>query len=128
MGNLGSYQTLTTMSKKVGGPKKLVTLLVGGGIVLGVTIEKSRRYIDKKTKELLNGFKNKNYLSENDDIYIVIKNCEVNKELKLEENNLYRILECDGDAVLIELVGSDNNPYVVSKRILENISKKIIKE
>mgnify|MGYP000212211940 CR=1 FL=1 len=72
MGNLGSYQTLTTMSKKVGGPKKLVTLLVGGGVVLGVTIEKSRKYIDKKKKELLYEFKNKNYSVEKDNIYIIL--------------------------------------------------------
>lgn len=124
MGNLGSYQTLTTMSKKVGGPKKLVTLLVGGGVVLGVTIEKSRKYIDKKKKELLYKFKNKNYSVEKDNIYIIIKNCEINKELKLEENNLYRILECDGDVALIELIGNDNNPYIASKKVLENISEK----
>lgn len=125
MGNLGGYQTLTTFAKKVGGPEKLVTLLIGSGMILGITIEKSRVYISKKTKKLLYEFKEKNCSVENGNIYIVIKNCEINEKLRLEKNNLYRVLESDGDAVLIELFGNDNNPYVISKKMLEDISKKI---
>ena len=33
MSNLGWYQIMTTMAKKVGGPLKLAGLLVGGGAV-----------------------------------------------------------------------------------------------
>ncbi len=35
MSNLGWYQILTTMAKKVGGPKILIALLAGGGALLG---------------------------------------------------------------------------------------------
>lgn len=35
MSNLGWYQILTTMAKKVGGPKNLIALLAGGGALLG---------------------------------------------------------------------------------------------
>ena len=35
MSNLGWYQILTTATKKVGGPKQLIGLLVGGGALLG---------------------------------------------------------------------------------------------
>ena len=35
MSNLGWYQILTSMAKKVGGPKQLVGMILGGGVLLG---------------------------------------------------------------------------------------------
>ena len=35
MGNLGWYQLMTTVAKKVGGPKRLFALVLGGGAILG---------------------------------------------------------------------------------------------
>ena len=35
MSNLGMYQTLTTMAKKVGGPKIFIALLASGSAILG---------------------------------------------------------------------------------------------
>lgn len=35
MSDLGRYQLLTTMAKKVGGPKRLIAILVGGGALFG---------------------------------------------------------------------------------------------
>lgn len=37
MSNLGGYQALTTLAKKVGGPGKLVAL-IAGGVLVGWTI------------------------------------------------------------------------------------------
>ena len=36
MSNLGWYQIMTTVAKKVGGPLKLGGMLVGGGVLIGV--------------------------------------------------------------------------------------------
>lgn len=35
MSNLGWYQILTTLAKKVGGTKQLIGLLIGSGALLG---------------------------------------------------------------------------------------------
>ncbi|MDT8951605.1 hypothetical protein [Lacticaseibacillus paracasei] len=40
VGNLGGYQTLSTIAKKLHGPGGLVTALVGGGIALGTGASK----------------------------------------------------------------------------------------
>lgn len=34
----------------------------------------------------------------------------------------FRVLECDGDAVLVEVVGNTDNPHFVSRAFLVSIS------
>ncbi|MEP6296773.1 MAG: hypothetical protein ABJ382_05560, partial [Ilumatobacter sp.] len=34
----------------------------------------------------------------------------------------YRVLECDGDAILIEVLGDPDNPYVPSRQFLRSVS------
>ena len=38
MSNLGWYQIITILSKKVGGPKHLMEILIGGGVLFGAGI------------------------------------------------------------------------------------------
>ena len=47
MSNLGGYQVLTTVAKMVKGPRNLVLLLIGGGIVIGVGAVKGEEAIKK---------------------------------------------------------------------------------
>ena len=42
--------------------------------------------------------------------------------LELKTGGKYRILSSDGDAVLIEKIGDENNPYIASWQFLEPIS------
>ena len=53
MSNLGWYQIMTTMAKKVGGPLKLAGLLVGGGAVAGEGAVAGGVAIKKKKKKKL---------------------------------------------------------------------------
>ncbi len=39
-----------------------------------------------------------------------------------KEGDHFKVLEEDGDSVLIELLGNDDNPYFVSKELLKEIS------
>lgn len=120
MSNLGGYQILTTIAKKVGGPGNLVALIATGGAILF----EGGKYAFKKGKKFVVEAKGKSdKLYKNSQIkYLIKKDGKSNEGLELKAGNYFSVLESDGDAVLIELIGNKNNPYFVSKRLLEQIS------
>jgi len=120
MSNLGAYQWMTTVAKKVGGPKKLVGIVVGISAVAGAVIYKGGEVVVKKIKKKMN----KEELQETSDliIYSVTAEGVRNGGLKFKIRDQFRVLETDKDAVLIEKIGDDNNPYFVSEEMLKNIS------
>ncbi len=61
-------------------------------------------------------------LIKSDMIYTVEKEAESNEDLKFRIGDKFKVLECDGDAILIELLENDNNPYFVSEKLLKEIS------
>ncbi len=124
MSNLGGYQLLTTLAKKLGGPGKLVALIAGGGAVVGVIATKGGEYAIKKSKQaLVKHREKKTHLQvKSDDIYTIKHDAESNEGLRFKVGDTFRVLELDGDAILIELIGNDNNPYFVSGKLLKEIS------
>lgn len=120
MSNLGMYQTLTTIAKKVGGPKNLVCLLVGGGIAIGVGGTKAYEIGKKKVKKYLI---NRNNTSESSKtIYVVGKEGTSNEGLTFMTGDSFRVLEYDDDAILIEKIGDNHNPHFVDYGFLKSIS------
>ena len=113
MSNLGTYKTMTTWAKKAGGPVKLALYLVGGGMLLGGIAVKGGEYAIKKKKYLLKTTQT---------IYTINQDAICDEKLKFKVGNTFRVLESDGDATLIELIGDDNNPYFVSEKLLKKIS------
>ena len=124
MSNLGGYQILTTLAKKVGGPGKLITLIAGGGMVVGGIAVKGGEFAIKKGKKVIAKHREKNKKSQESAqiVYTVKQDGESNDGLKLKVGDTFRVLESDGDAILIELIGNENNPYFVSKDLLGQIS------
>ncbi|MFP3153370.1 hypothetical protein LQZ18_02870 [Lachnospiraceae bacterium ZAX-1] len=124
MSNLGGYQILTTLAKKVGGPGKLVALIAGGGAVVGGIVFKGGELAIKKCKKAIaeRRVQNKRLHERTQIIYTVKQDGEGNDGLKLKVGDTFRVLESDGDAILIELIGNKNNPYFVSKDLLGQIS------
>ena len=124
MSNLGGYQMLTTIAKKVGGPEKLVALIAGGGVVVGGIAVKCGEFAVKKGKQVI--AKRKKIKSDSpikfDVIYTIKQNAESNEGLQFKVGDKFRVLECDEDTILIELLSNDNNPYFVSKKLLNEIS------
>lgn len=120
MSNLGGYQWLTATAKKVGGPKNLVFVIAGAGAV----IYKSGEIAVKQTAKAIKRIKSKKQLPEtaNTKIYTVTADGISNEGLELRIGDQFRVLESDKDAVLIEKIGDDNNPYFVSAELLRNIS------
>lgn len=119
MGNLGLYQTMTTVAKRVGGPLGLVAVIAGAGATLGVAVEHSGKAIMNVVKQKRKGRKKGH---ETETLYRVNTFCNAGGGLILRPDNTFRALERDGDAVLIEVLGGTNNPYFVSAELLSKVS------
>ncbi|WP_405345790.1 hypothetical protein [Ruminococcus sp.] len=119
MSNLGWYQILTTIAKKVGGPKILIGLFVGGGILVGGGAVAGGNVIKKIVTENIN---KKRQTKEAAIVYTVITEGKSNEGLLFEVGDTFKVLETDRDAGLIEKSGDKNNPYFVSLKFLETIS------
>lgn len=124
MSNLGDYQRLTTVAKKVGGPKILVASLMGIGVISEIVISNGARYVKNKLKNNNNKFTEIHSIV----LYRIIKDVEIDDAIKLKKGDLYRILENDGDVELIEIIGDKNNPYILSKTLLKEVSEMITKQ
>lgn len=120
MSNLGGYQRLTTIAKKVGGPKNFVGIIAGLGIFAGAAIYKVSEIGVNKIKKKMN--KKKLQETSNTIIYSVTAEGVSNEGVEFIIGDQFRVLETDKDAVLIEKIGDDNNPYFVSAGLLKNIS------
>lgn len=122
MSNLGLYQTMTTIAKKVGGPKNFLLLVgIGGYGVFRIGEAGIKKFIKAVIK-----YKNNKKISSK--LYVVHSAGESNEGLRFIAGDTFRVLESDGDAVLIEKIGEDNNPYFVSRELLLNISDYISQE
>ena len=116
MSNLGGYQQLTTVAKRVGGPINLV----GINLLAGAVILKGGEIAFKIIKNKIN----QKEIQEASDliIYSVIVDGVSNEGLEFKIGDQFRVLKTDKGAVLIEKIGDDNNPYFVSEEMLKNIS------
>lgn len=120
MSNLGDYQKMTALAKKVGGPKNLAGIIAVAGVVVGIAVCKGRMIVAEK----VNKKKNKEKLKETSDsiVYSVTVDGVSDDGLEFKIGDQFRVLETDKDAVLIEKIGDDNNPYFVSVEFLKMIS------
>ena len=116
MGNLGGYQILTTVAKKLGGPGRLVAVTMAGGYVVFRTAEAAGKTIYQKVKEI------RTEHIERIKTYTVITDATDQQGMVFKKGDRFNVLESDGDAILIELIGNKNNPYFVSKEFLKDIS------
>ena len=116
MSNLGAYQWITTMSKKVGGPEKLIALISVGSIVIYKGSEMAVKKLIKAIK------KSKAKAEEKGTAYKVAIPSESNEGLKFKIGDEFYVLETDGDIILIEKIGDSNNPYFVDMKFISKIS------
>jgi hypothetical protein len=120
MSNLGGYQKIVKAAKTVGGPRNFVLLTFVVGVAVGIGVEVGTKKIVKTVKSKSN---NRKGLVETENLSLdVIADGKDNNVLEFHVGDKYRILESDGDAILIEKLGDDNNPYFVSSDFLNVIS------
>lgn len=116
MGNLGWYQVMTKLAKKVGGPISLFAITATGGYLLGRTAEAG---VKSMTKKVSKSISEKRY---SNTVYEVVAHAKDKQGLVFNSGDNFNVLERDGDAVLIEIIGNANNPYFVSAKFLTTIS------
>lgn len=116
MSNLGGYQTLTSAAKKAGGPDNLIMGIGLAGFLAVRTGEMGVRYLFRKISDrrsqALTGL----------EVYTVHTDALDDSGLQLTSGQSYRVLDRDDDAVLVEVIGRDDNPHVVSATFLASIS------
>lgn len=122
MSNLGGYQTMTTIFKSLGGPKKAVSLILGSTFVIGGVAGSFVPNVYNAAKKAIR--KGASHSSTMDEMFTVRthRDGDGRSEPKLRVGDKFRVLERDGDAVLIEVLNDDDNPYFVSGKILAMIS------
>lgn len=116
MSNLGDYQKMTTFAKKLGGPKKLGLILMFGGYAVFRSFEAGAKRGFKKAQ--------KRYIKNSSEemVFEVTSMGKDKSGLELNTGDKYRVLDSDGEAILIEKLGDSNNPYFVSADFLSTIS------
>ena len=116
MSNLGMYQMITTVSKRVGGPVKFLLLVAVGGYFTGRTIEWAGKKVVNAVKE---GGKE-------EQVYTVKTDYAIGGDEKtyceFAAGDQYQILARDGDVVLINKLGDKNSPYYVTDSFLKEIT------
>ena len=117
MGNLGFYQTMTTFAKALGGPEKAVAVVGVVGYGVFRTIEAGGRRVYRVVVE-----KRSAANAAPDGLFTFAVAAEPGGGLMFHVGDQFRILERDGDAVLIEVLGDANNPYFVSSAVLKSVS------
>lgn len=121
MSNLGAYQWVTTISKKVGGPFQLLGIAAISGYAVFRGIEAGGKYIYKLVK------KNANSITEESPNAV---KCKVkvagtsNEGVHFDIGEEIYVLETDGEAVLIDKIGDPDSPYFISKGFLYQILDK----
>ena len=109
VGNLGWYQLATSLSKKVGGPQYLASMLVGLGVAIGHGSTRLYDYIQKKITEV-----------KNSETYLFNEDTKVLDNLDVKAGTEFKVLDRDKDAVLVYIDGIENNPYFISYALLKD--------
>lgn len=120
MSNLGAYQWITTVSKKVGGPVKLLVGIALGGYTVIRLGEAGAKKVIRTAKTHYE--KGKEITANTSKVYVVKSHGKSNEGLEFAVGDKFRVLESDGDAILIEKLGDSNNPYFVAADFLRSIS------
>ena len=122
MSNLGAYQMLTTVAKKVGGPRNLILLTAGAGATIGITVYKGGEFLVKKGAKVIKSRISSKKQAVDIKQYVVKTSGISNEGVKFEVGEKVNVLAKDDDAILIEKIGDENNPYYVSEEFLKKIS------
>lgn len=123
------YQNMTTIAKRFGGANNYQAFLVMAGTLGGAALLKSGEFIFNKFKSIRNG-KIGDKLSKV--TYEVINLSEELSDEFGDAKNIIKVgskfrvgkvFEIEGEkSLFIEIVGDDNNPYLLGEEIVEKIS------
>lgn len=120
MGNLGWYETGVKAVKTLGGPKQAVAKVGGGligvGVLLGVGLTRGIDALSGKIRDRMTPHPLR------DKTFEVADEGDDGHGLTLHVGERYRVIEGDGDAILIELSNREDNPFLTSADFLRTVS------
>lgn len=117
MNNLGWYQWFTTNAKKVGGPLRLMGLIAVGGYAIIRTVEAGTKKAIKIVKA-----NHKSALNNELPICNVTVDGSIEKDVSVKIGDQIKVCAIDGDAVMIEILGNENNPYFIDMKQLKSLT------
>jgi hypothetical protein len=120
MSNLGGYRNATMVMKALGGPKAAVAIIGSGLLILGGGLYAGVEVLVKTVGPKLR--KRAVPCPHRGQFFIVAADGDSGDGLSLRAGENYRLIECDGDAVIVEVIGRDDNPHAVSGAFLSTIS------
>ena len=121
MGNLGAYQAMTTMAKKVGGPVVLTVITAASGWAVLRSAEAGVKKAFKVTKVALKK-RSAPCATKGQLFEVTADGADGSAGLTLHSGDSFRVLECDADSILIEVLDNPANPYFVSRQFLTTVS------
>lgn len=120
MGNLGAYQLMTTAAKKVGGPIVLAVGTALGGWVVLRAAEAGGKKVFRVVRAKSDGRSQSSAAGTR--VFEVLADGDAGGGLSLKTGDKFRVLQRDGDSILVEVLKDENNPYFVSGELLGKIS------
>lgn len=115
MSNLGWYQTDTTVMKSLGGPGRAIAIIGGGLLLTGAALQAGTAKVVRTVRERAKVYPVK------DQVFTLAEDGE-SDGLRLSIGDRFRALEGDGDSILVEVIGRDDNPFFVSAKFLARVS------
>lgn len=120
VGNLGNYLRMVKLAKQVGGPLVLGAVTAVGGWAVGRGAEAGGKAVWRRVRT---HDQNRSVeFRECPEYFTVTSSADCGAGLTLHVGDEIRVLERDGDALLVEIVGNNDNPHVVSAEVLRRIS------
>ena len=120
MSNLGWYQLLTTVAKKVGGPPKLVGLLLAGGYGIGKVVEIGGKEVLKIIKKRRSEDGDNIASAKSKYKFTIAGRGE--SGLRFSKGDEFFVAAIHGTVVLIENENDLNSPYFVDLVWLKSVS------
>ena len=117
MNNLGGYQWFTTKAKKVGGPWNLLAITA----VAGYSSLRLLEIGGKKIVKIVTAH-HRQKLKEKATVCNVTTNAHIEANVDVKTGDKIRIYAVDGTAVMIEILGHENNPYFIDMAQLKSIT------
>lgn len=138
MGNMDPYIDLSVMAKNAGGPEALIEKLSADGFTKGMVVTAAvsavlygatkgvgllmNKYKTQKAEELAATTADAIAKAEARSSFAVETTREMQRGLTLTLGDKFRALTRDGDVIMIEVEGRNDNPFFVSGAQLQQIS------
>jgi hypothetical protein len=121
--NLGSYQDMTTLAKKVGGPVVLAVITAVGGYLVGRTGELG---VVTGVKQVARKVRTANTKRARKiaalPLFVVHTEADCGGGLTVNQGQQFRVIGRDGDMAEVMIVDDENPYHVVSAELLARIS------